>query len=66
MASSIILDKFTGDGFHPWQTETMYMLMNKDLWGLVNGDEKKERNEEVIKEWVIRDRRALANNWSWR
>lgn len=51
------IEKFTGDGFHTWQTQVKYKLMSKGLWPYVAGRKVvRANNAEDIED----DERAQA------
>lgn len=59
MSISQDVSKFNGEQFHTWQTKTMYLLMRKDLWGLVDGrDECPEGNRKDT--WISKNEKALG------
>lgn len=40
--TEIIMEKFNGDGFFTWQMKSMYTLMQKGLWELIEPNEDSE------------------------
>ena len=63
-SASLRIDKFNGENFHLWKFKKQMVLEEKDLWGIVSGDEREpvgtaitEAQKELYKK---RARQALA------
>ena len=47
-SASIRIDKFNGENFHLWKFKMQMVLEEKDLWGIVSGDEKEPVGTSII------------------
>lgn len=54
------LEKFNGLNFHIWKVKIQMQLMNKNLWGIINGNEKSPTDPNKWLEWHNRDDKAKA------
>ena len=46
------IEKFEGKYFHTWQVRTQLFLINKDLWDIFDGKEKKPTNADEAAKWA--------------
>lgn len=62
--SSTFLDKtekFDGTKYHTWCIKMQMGLIDRDLWNIVNGTERKpNRDQELITKWISHDTKALS------
>lgn len=56
----VVLDKFSGLNFPSWKVKIQLQLMNKNLWGIVNGSEGAPTDAKELVEWKNRDDKAKS------
>ena len=58
------IDKFTGNGFHTWQSKPKGYLMKKNLWGVVKPLSENERMEtrSSMAKFQEKDEQAETSN----
>ena len=54
------IPKFEGPEFHTWQIKIQLLLIEKDLWDIVNGTIQKPQDADEITKWTAKDHRASA------
>eukprot|EP00794_Sanderia_malayensis_P009441 gene9441-10427_t len=58
------IEKFRGENFHLWKFKMQMVLEDKDLWGIVSGEELEPDNQGVtetqLQRFRKRGRKALA------
>ena len=54
------IPKFEGLEFHTWQIKIQLLLIEKDLWDIVNGTIQKPQDADEITNWTAKDHRASA------
>ena len=63
-ASLLRIEKFSGENFHLWKFKMQMVLEEKDLWGIVKGDEVEPTDEGTTdaqrRQFQRRERKALA------
>ena len=63
-SASLRIDKFNGENFHLWKFKMQMVLEEKDLWGIVSGDEREPVGTSVTEaqkeRYKKRVRKALA------
>ena len=56
----MVLEKFSGLNFPSWKAKIQMQLMNKNLWGIVNGSEVAPKDAKELIEWKNRDDKAKS------
>ena len=54
------IPKFEGPEFHTWQIKIQLLLIERDLWSIVNGTIQKPQDADEITKWMAKDQRASA------
>ncbi|KAH9314602.1 hypothetical protein KI387_023229, partial [Taxus chinensis] len=51
------IEKFDGKDFHTWKFRTQLVLINKDLWEIVDDKTKKPSDADEAEKWESKDRK---------
>ena len=54
------IPKFEGPKFHTWKIKIQLLLVEKDLWDIVNETIQKPVDADKITKWTTKDHRASA------
>src|SRR5579871_1724698 len=54
------IEKLDSNNYHSWKFKVRMVLIDKELWGVVCGDEPKPTDPDDLAEWRIKDQKALA------
>jgi len=54
------LENFNGHNFHTWKVKIQLQMMNKTLWGLVNGTGKEPSDPAQLRLWQKREKKKKS------
>ena len=54
------IDKLDGTNFYAWKFKIQMVLIDKEIWDVVDGSEAPPKEEKELKLWNAKDKKALA------